>query len=165
MKNTKKKYKTLKDFLKPFAIGFTSLSILGGIVKYLDAALHMGRSESGMPLVTILLVSLVVIIFDLYCFSGDYIRWKYKRNGIRLEGYIDSAKESFNGRGENRYYLDISFEDNGKKVRHTEAYIGNPNNKLTSRKCSVYKYGDKYIESDFDTKRAEGVFMKIPIRH
>ena len=94
MKNTKKKYKTLKDFLKPFAIGFTSLSILGGIVKYLDAALHMGRSESGMPLVTILLVSLVVIIFDLYCFSR--IDLVFTDQGIhseeRLVQYTDLPK-------------------------------------------------------------------------
>lgn len=152
MNNTNQKtikYKTFRDCYKPFAIGTMIFFCFGIAVIAPNGAFSNGMQEHSGVLGIILAV-ILDIIFICYCFSSNYKRKKYKAKGNRFEGTIISAKESFNGRGEYRYNLKISFSDNGQRTMVTETYAGDPNEKLRSRKCSVYGYNGKYIEDDLD---------------
>jgi hypothetical protein len=167
MNNTNKrtiKYKTFRDCYKPFAIGTFVFFCVDIAVAVLSGSLTYEIQEySGLP--GIIMAVCLDIIFICYCYSGNYKRKKYKAKGKRFEGTIISAKESFNGRGENRYNLKISFSDNGRRTMITETYAGNPNMRLRSRKCSVYRYNGKYIEDDLDVlfKKEPPKLLGIPI--
>ena len=89
----------------------------------------------------------------------------YKKKGECFKGYIIGADVLVSGRGEWTYYLKISFFDDGKKIKYTEGYAGNPNKKLKNCECNIYKFRGKYIESDFKTleKKEKPANLKIPI--
>jgi hypothetical protein len=158
------KYKTFRDCYKPLAIGTFVFFCVGIAVAVLSGSLTYEIQEySELP--GIIMAVFLDIIFICYCYSGNYKRKKYKAKGKRFEGTIISAKESFNGRGENRYNLKISFSDKGRRTMITETYAGNPNMRLRSRKCSVYRYNGKYIEDDLDVlfKKEHPKSLGIPI--
>lgn len=158
------KYKTFRDCYKPFAVGTFVFVCVGIADAVLSGSLTYGIQEySGLP--GIIMAVCLDIIFICYCYSGNYKRKKYKAKGKRFEGTIISARESFNGRGENRYNLKISFSDKGQRYMITETYAGNPNMRLRSRKCSVYGYNGKYIEDDLDvlSKKEPPKSLGIPI--
>ena len=156
--------KTLKDHLKPAAIGILILIALGVLVKVYNSWVNPARSFSKSSLVFLAMISIMAIAHLAYCFSGDFKRDRYKRYGTRFKGYIDSARMSRGGRGYNRYYLNISFDDGGRKIRHTEAYVVDPRKALKSRECSVYKYKGKYIEADFmPAQKGSKGWLDIPV--
>jgi uncharacterized membrane protein YgaE (UPF0421/DUF939 family) len=162
-KNRTIKYKTFEECYKPFAIGVLVFLFVYIAVMINWSIVHEVHEYSGLP--AFIIAICLDILFICYCYSGDYKRKKYKAKGARFEGTILSAKESFNGRGNNRYYLKISFSDKGQRTMVTKAYAGNPNMRLRSRKCSVYGYNGKYIEDDFETllKKEEPKSLGIPI--
>ena len=142
------KYKTLKDLFKPFVIFFLVLWMAMLALNILEMTSN-SEIYGGFPWLFMVSYFIADISILIYSYSGDIIRKKYIKNGRRLEGYIDSAQEYFSGRFESRYVLKISFNDRQKKIRKTELYLGNPNRKLSSRKCSIYELNGKYIEADF----------------
>ncbi|MCR4806587.1 MAG: hypothetical protein K5857_02815 [Lachnospiraceae bacterium] len=156
--------KTLKDHLKPAAIGILILIALGVLVKVYNSRVDPARSFSKSTFVFLAMIFIMAIAHLAYCFSGDFKRKRYKKYGTKFEGYIDSARKSKGGRGYDRYYLNISFNDGGRKTRRTEAYIEDPCKVLRSRECSVYKYRGKYIEADFQPaeKGSKGC-LDIPV--
>ena len=83
-----------------------------------------------------------------YFLTYDVKRNKFKQNGECIPGRIIGAQEVVSRRGVT-YYLLIAFNDNGTKIRYTEGYKGDPNLKLRSRDCNIYKLNGKYIEADF----------------
>lgn len=101
----------------------------------------------------------------IYCWSEKPYRNKFYKKGKCYEGNIIQAEWLFNGRGESTYYLIIEFHDGyQKRLRKTNGYVGNPNNKLRSTKCSVYEYKGKYMEGDFDVLDKVRVdYLDIPI--
>lgn len=101
-------------------------------------------------------------------YALDLRRKWYKKKGVRLDGYISECKRYPNGRGEDIYFLVITFTDNGeKKTRKTEGYMGNPNCKLLNRKCSIYKWNGKYIEADFHVapESMHKKMLDIPVKN
>ena len=162
--NKAMKYKTLKDHLKPMSIGIMVLVVIGTAVEIYNSAVNPARVPDRSAIVFLTVIFIMALAYIAYCYSGNLRRKKYKKYGTRLDGYIESAQESFGGRGYNRYYLKISFHDERRRARYTEAYIENPCYVLKSRKCSVYKYKGKYLEGDFmiADKRSDGQ-LSIPV--
>lgn len=105
-----------------------------------------------------------IVVFGYYS-TYNVKRNIYKKRGECFRGYIIGADVLISGRGEWTYYLKISFFDNGKKIKYTEGYAGDPNKKLKNCECNIYKWRGKYIESDFKTlgKKEKPVNLKIPI--
>lgn len=103
-------------------------------------------------------------VFGYYS-TYDVKRNIYKKRGECFRGHIIGADVLMSGRGEWTYYLKISFYDNGDKVKYTEGYAGNPNSKLKSCVCNIYKWKGKYIEGDFIAleKKESPINLKIPI--
>ena len=93
-------------------------------------------------------IELLSICYLIYCLTYDIKRKRYKNNGECFQGYIIGAEEQYYDNGSNTFYLLISFDDNGKKIKYTEGYVGDPNLYLVSRMCSIYKYNGEYIEAD-----------------
>ena len=110
-------------------------------------------------------IALLGIIVFGYHITYNVKRNIYKKKGECFQGYIIGADVLVNGRGEWTYYLKISFYDNGKKIKYTEGYAGDPNKKLKNCKCNIYKWRGKYIESDLMTleQKAMPTNLKIPI--
>lgn len=158
------KYKTLKDLFKPFVIFFLVLWIVMFALNILEMISNSDIYD-GFPWLFMVGYFITVISLLIYSYSGDIVRNKYKKYGRRFDGYIESAKVYVSGRFGFRYVLKISFVDKKRMVRKTEQYMGNPNMKLSSRKCSIYELNGKYIETDFSIvpKKKEGLDLGIPI--
>lgn len=96
---------------------------------------------------------LVGIVFGGVCFiyiwSDKWIRKRYYENGKRFDGVIVGA-EHLIGKGHCYYFLIIQFYEDGRRLlRKSPRYYGNPNDMLSSPKCSIYKWKGKYMEGDF----------------
>lgn len=110
------------------------------------------RKETPILLYLQIPIELSAICYFAYCITYDKKRKSYKKHGERIQGYIIGAEERIYGKGSNTFYLLISFDDNGKKIKYTEGYVGDPNYYLISRICSIYKCNGEYIEADFVTR-------------
>lgn len=154
------KYKTIRQAGIGFGVYILIISMCGvvGIVS----AKSMGDYY---PAYSEVLVGLLgVLVFTYYC-TYDVKRNIFKKKGERFQGHIIGAERLVSGRGEWTYYLKISFYDNGKKIKYTEGYAGDPNKKLKSCECYIYKWKGKYIEGDLVAldKKEKSVNLKIPI--
>ena len=121
--------------------------------------------ETKFPYVIQILVALLCVGWFAYTATYNSKRIKYKERGQKLNGYILEAERKEMGRGGSQYFLLIAFHDNGSKIKYSEGYADNPNDYLKSRRCSIYKYKDKYIEADFicaDDSESSGR-LNIPI--
>lgn len=117
------------------------------------------------PIYAEISIGLLGIVVFGYHITYNIKRKIYKKKGECFRGYIIGADVLVSGRGEWTYYLKISFFDGGKKIRYTEGYAGDPNNKLKNCECIIYKWRGKYIESDFNTleRKEKPANLKIPI--
>ena len=110
-------------------------------------------------------VGLLGIGWFYYSVSGNSKRKHFKKMGQCFPGYIIEAESRGIPAGDGTFYLLISFEDNGKKIKYSEAYSGDPNVYLQSRNCNIYKYKNKYIEADLVPvdELTETHYLNIPI--
>ena len=98
-----------------------------------------------------------------YFLTYDVKRNHFIKCGECIPGCITGAECEVNGRGEWTYYLLISFYDNGQKIKFTEGYVGDPNDKLKSCECNIYKWNGKYIEADLQPLEREQMPVKLNI--
>ncbi|MBO6207955.1 MAG: hypothetical protein J6N53_14050 [Lachnospiraceae bacterium] len=100
-----------------------------------------------------------------YSVSGNLKRNNFKKNGICFPGYIIGAEEICDSTGSGTFFLLILFDDNGKKIKYSEAYCGDPNIYLQSRSCNIYRYKNKYIEADLlhVEELTDKHYLNIPI--
>lgn len=110
-------------------------------------------------------IGILCIGWFLYSISGNFKRNSFKKNGECFPGYIIGTEEICNSKGSDIYFLLISFDDNGKKIKYSEAYSGDPNVYLQSRSCNIYKYKNKYIEADLVSvdEITDTHYLDIPI--
>lgn len=153
------KYKTKRESYKFYSIFVLVCGIsicIGNIAEY----------GHYYPVIGSICCALVGLAVFIYCWTCNLKRNLYRKRGEHFEGRIIGAERSFNGRGQDTYYLLISFYENGiRKIRYTEGYVGNPNRKLKSRGCSIYKYRDRYIETDLNVLASQDKSpnLNIPI--
>lgn len=127
---------------------------------------NIGEYGYYYPIIGSICCALLGLAVFIYCWTCNVKRNLYKKRGEYFEGKVIGAERSFNGRGEDTYYLLISFYENGtRKIRYTEGYVGNPNKKLKGLGCSIYKYGGRYIEADLNILASQEKIrnLNIPI--
>lgn len=154
------KYKTKRQA----QIGFSIYFLIGSMCGFWGIVLSRSMGDYYPPYAEACVGLLGLFVF-VYYITYDVKRNIYKKKGERFQGHIIGADELISGRGKSTYYLKISFYDNGKKIKYTEGYAGNPNKKLKSYECYIYKWKGKYIEGDFVAlgKTDKPVNLKIPI--
>lgn len=142
------KYRTRREASKSYAIFALLLSFIAiGCIVF-----NFTEGDDKALLILYVLVVILGVGCFIYCWTGESIRKKFYKNGKRYEGRIIEAEWLFNGRGEDTYFLIISFHDGiQRRLRKTQGYVGNPNHKLKSICCSVYEWKGKYMEGDFQT--------------
>lgn len=106
------------------------------------------------------------ILYFLYSLVCVIRRYVYKKNGTCIQGCIIGAERIMGQKRTGSYFLKILFFDEVKKVRYTEAYMGNPNDILQDCFCNIYKWKGKYIEADFNTlgEKQESFVEMIPVK-
>ena len=127
----------------------------------------MHRDEGEIyPYIIAVCFWLAGILVLLYYLTYDVKRNRFKKFGECFPGQIIGADVFMEGRGEWTYCLLISFYDEGDLVRYTEGYKGNPNQKLKSCECKIYKMNGKYIEADLKglDKGEKPHDLKIPVK-
>lgn len=156
------KYRTRRESFKWFSIIGLIVGIYAGIVFILKCM------ETSLD-ISMVLLSATLCIFGIgvwgYCWAFEIKKKLFYKNGKKYDGNIISAEELLNGRGDNTYYLVIEFSDGHKKMlRKTKGYVGNPNNRLINKSCSIYEWKGKYLEGDFHVSE-QGVYNvnTIPI--
>lgn len=159
------KYKTRREYHKGLSIICLLFGICGFGIAGLCILTYAGESDDLTIRMGICSAIIGIGIF-IYCWTCNVKRNRIKKKGERYEANIIGAEWLLNGRGEDTYYLLISFYENGeRKIRYTEGYVGSPNYKLKSTKCEIYRWKNKYIETEFEVldKKENPVQLNIPI--
>ena len=154
------KYKTQRQA----KVGVSLIFLIICVCMCIGIALSKSSGEYYPAYAEICVGLLGAIVFGYYI-TYDVKRNIYKKKGECFRGHIIGADVLVSGRGKWTYYLKISFYDNGEKVKYTEGYAGNPNSKLKSCICNIYKWKGKYIEADFDVleKKEKPNNLNVPI--
>ena len=159
------KYKTRREYHK----GLSIICLLFGIYSFVVVILNVitySRESDNMDMRMSIFSTVMWVGIFVYCWTCNFKRNRMKKRGKRYEANIIGAEWLLNGRGEDTYFLLISFHENGeRKIRYTEGYVGNPNYKLKSTKCEIYKWKNKYIETGFEVrdKKEKSGKLNIPI--
>lgn len=147
------KYKTRCEASKGYAV----FALLIGAVAIGCIVFNFIENDDKALLILYVTIAVLGIGYFIRCWTDEYIRNKFYKYGKRYEGRIIEAEWLFNGRGEDTYFLIISFHDGTqRRLRKTAGYEGNPNHKLKSIRCSVYEWKGKYMEGDFQTLEESG---------
>lgn len=160
------KYKTKRERFKYISIIGLLIGLLGFGALFLSCFVEEEAEDRFVEVGTILPISIAVIIQFFYCWTYDVRRNRMRKYGEKFEARIIGADCKINVKDEYTFYLMIQFFENGeKKIRYTEGYCGNPNLKLRSTSCNVYKWKNKYIEADLEAldKNEKPYNMRIPI--
>ena len=143
------KYKTVRENGKALSVGGLFFGVIG-IFCTIFILLTEGDALNDPASFIGLYIGLLSILGFVFCWTSDVKRKRFMKYGKKFNGYIIGAEWHFNGRGEDIFYLLISFHEDGtKKIHYTEGYVGNPNYKLQNRECEIYKWHNKYIETGF----------------
>lgn len=160
------KYKTTRESRKNISLLVLLLFGLPGIFCTLFILLIVDNAAINQASFLGLYMGLLSILWFLDCFTGIFKRKLFIKYGEKFKGNIIGAENLVNGRGEDTYYLLISFYEGGiRKIRYTEGYEGSPNCKLKNTDCEIYKWHNKYIETGFNAldKKEESAHLNIPI--
>ena len=154
------KYKTWREYHRRIAVIGLIYGCMSTIIMIFNRLYFHVKSETVIFMIT---ATIGIGIF-IYCWSGNFKRNIFKRFGRRYEDYIYEAERHAYGRGQNSYNLILAFYENGeRKLRYTEPYVGNPNEKLRSTECTVYKWLGKYIETDFYVRHTDNKYQNLDI--
>ena len=157
------KYKTRREYHKGLSIICLLFGIYGLGISGLCILTYAGESDD-VPLCMGICTTIIGIGIFIYCWTCNFKRNRMKEKGKRYEANIIGAEWLLNGRGEDTYFLLISFHDNGeRKIRYTEGYVGNPNYKLKNIGCEIYKWKNKYIETGFAVRDKNEKLGKLNI--
>ena len=160
------KYKTVRESRKIISLLVLLLFGLPGMFCTLFILLTVDDAVIDQVSFLGLYMGLLSILWFLDCFTGNIKRKIFIKYGEKLKGNIIAAESLINGKGEDTYYLLISFYEGGlRKIRYTEGYEGSPNYKLKSADCEIYKWHNRYIETGFKAldKKEKPVHLNIPI--
>jgi hypothetical protein len=140
------KYKTIIERQKGWAL----IALLISILTFFSVVQSIIYKYYELPLFPKVLIFVGGFFFFIYSWTANYVRHMFYKKAIRFDATIIGAEGLYNPGGEDTFYLIIEFwEGKEKKTKYTQAYYGNPNYYLKSKNCSVYKYGNKYLEGDF----------------
>ena len=159
------KYKTVRESGRPLSVGGLLIGVIG-IFCTIFILMMKGDALNDPASFVGLYIGLLSILGFVYCWTSDVKRKVFRKYGKKFNGYIIGAEWRLNGRGEDTYYLLISFHEDGtRRIRYTEGYVGNPNCKLRNMECEIYKWHNKYIEMGFNllNKNEKPVPLHIPI--
>lgn len=153
------KYKTRRESLKWGSIVPLIMGVYGVVVVILCCISFDGDIEL---IILNLMMAVIGIGFFTYCWTYNIKRKKFYSKGIKHQANIIAAEVLTSARGEDSYYMIIEFFVGEKRmIRKTKAYVGSPNFKLKSKRCSIYELDGKYLEGGFRIKEKEFLDVRI----
>lgn len=159
-------YQTRRTYKRGEGLKIFIVAIAGIICCFILSSGLSNQPDDIYIIMGYLLINIIFIGLFIYYWSDKYFRSRYFKYGVRYDAKIIGAEYALEvWQDSHTYFLIIEFNENGRVLRRkTQGYVGNPNIRLKSPSCSIYKWKGKYMEGDFKTSDRQQCYCNIPIQ-